>query len=122
VSVCRAPASSVMDRVSRPLLGVLVATVASFALWLVALKPSSSSTTGKPEGLVVYQSAINRAHQAVATSNAASAAEGGKVATTQVAGAPARQGTAPGTRATKAASGTRVAPRTASHAPAVHAA
>jgi Cu/Zn superoxide dismutase len=71
-----------MDNVSRPLIALLVGTVAFFALWLVALKPSSSSTTGKPEGLGQYQSAVNKAHQAAATANAASAAEGGTVATT----------------------------------------
>lgn len=83
-----------MDNVSRPLIALLVGSVAFLALWLVALKPSSSSTTGNSGGLGQYQSAINKAHQAAATSNAASAAEGGTVATTPSKGAAARPQTA----------------------------
>ena len=91
-----------MDNVSRPLIALLVGSVAFLALWLVALKPSSSSTTGNSGGLGRYQSAINKAHHAAATSNAASAAEGGTVATTTTStGAAAR-------------------PQTASRAPASH--
>jgi hypothetical protein len=87
-----------MDNVSRPLIALLVGSVAFLALWLVALKPSSSSTTGNSGGLGRYQSAINKAHQAAATSNAASAAEGGTVATTTTStGAAARPQTAPRT-------------------------
>ena len=73
-----------MDRVSKPLLGVLVATVAVLALWVVALKPSSSSNSpnGSGGGLGQFQSAINKAHQAVQTSNAANARAGGDVTTT----------------------------------------
>jgi hypothetical protein len=85
-----------MDNVSRPLIALLVGSVAFLALWLVALKPSSSSTTGNSGGLGQYQSAINKAHQAAATSDAASAAEGGTVATTST-GAAARPQTAPRT-------------------------
>jgi hypothetical protein len=84
-----------MDHVSRPLLAVLVATVAFFALWVVALKPSSSSTTGRSSGLGTYQSAINQARRAVATSNAASTAEGGGVATTPATSGAARHDAAP---------------------------
>lgn len=60
---------------SRSLIALLIGTVAFFALWLVALKPGSSSKTGS-QGLGQYQSAINKAHQAVATSNASNAASG----------------------------------------------
>ena len=51
-----------MDRVSKPLLGVLVATVAVLALWVVALKPSSSSNSpnGNGGGLGQFESAINK--------------------------------------------------------------
>jgi hypothetical protein len=91
------PTSSVMDHVSRPLLAVLVATAAFFALWVVALKPSSSSTTGRSGGPGAYQSAIDQAHRAVTTANAASAAEGGQVAATPAPGAVARREAAPGT-------------------------
>ncbi|MDQ6775166.1 MAG: hypothetical protein M3071_02860, partial [Actinomycetota bacterium] len=65
-----------MTRPSRPLLGLLVATVAFFALWIVALKPSSSSTTGN-SGVGQYQSAINAAKAAVATQNHTNAAAAG---------------------------------------------
>lgn len=64
-----------MDNVSRPLIALLVGSVAFFALWLIALKPSSSSSGGS-QGLGQYQSAINKAHQVVAASNSASGAHG----------------------------------------------
>jgi hypothetical protein len=59
-----------MPHVSRPLIGVLVATVVFFALWVVALKPSSSGTSGN-SGLGQYQSAINAAKAAAAANNTA---------------------------------------------------
>ena len=62
-----------MAHVSKPLVGLLVATVAFFALWVVALKPSGqsgSSGPGASKGLGQFQSDINAAHQAVNTSNA----------------------------------------------------
>jgi hypothetical protein len=62
-----------MTHVSKPLVGLLVATVAFFALWVVALKPSGqggSSGPGASKGLGQFQSDINAAHQAVNTSNA----------------------------------------------------
>ncbi len=69
-----------MDNVSRPLIALLLGTVAFFALWLVALKPSSSSSGSSSQGnLGTYQSAINKAHQAVGISNKASLAHGGVV-------------------------------------------
>ena len=73
-----------MDRVSKPLIGVLIATVAVLALWVVALKPSSSSNSpnGSGGGLGRFQSDINKAHQAVQTANSASARAGGVVPTT----------------------------------------
>jgi mRNA-degrading endonuclease toxin of MazEF toxin-antitoxin module len=71
-----------MSNVSRPLIALLVGTVAFFALWMVALKPSSSSSSSTSAGLGAAQSAINKAHQAVATANAASAAQGGTATTT----------------------------------------
>lgn len=67
---------------SRALIAVLVATVLFAALWMVALKPGSSSHNGGSQGAGTYQSAINKAHQAVATANAASAAHGGTVVST----------------------------------------
>jgi hypothetical protein len=62
---------------SRSLIALLIGTVAFFALWLVALKPGGSGKTGSSsQGVGQYQSAINKAHQAVATSNASNAASG----------------------------------------------
>ncbi len=74
-----------MQHVSRPLIGVLVATVAFFALWVVALKPSSS----KSGGLGQYQSAINSAHNLVKASGGAAAAQGSSVASPPATSAPA---------------------------------
>ncbi len=62
---------------SRSLIALLVGTVAFFALWLVALKPGSGSNgSSSSQGLGQFQSAINKAHQAVGTSNASNAASG----------------------------------------------
>lgn len=62
-----------MDNVSRPLIALLLGTVAFFALWLVAFKPSTSKdgTTTSAN----YQPAINAARRAVSSSNALSAAQ-----------------------------------------------
>ena len=65
-----------MTHVSRPLIGLLLATVVFFALWMVALKPhgSSGSASGSEnQGLGQYQTDINAAHKAVQTANGASA-------------------------------------------------
>lgn len=81
-----------MDNVSRPLIALLLGTVAFFALWMTMLKPSSSHSGGNRGSQ--YQSAIAQAKNAVGTSNAASVAHGGTVASTP---APA---TAPAAKAT----------------------
>jgi hypothetical protein len=71
----------VMDNVSRPLIALLLGSVAFFALWMIALKPSpSGSGSSGSRGSSAYQSAIAKAHGAVATSNGASVAHGGTVA------------------------------------------
>jgi hypothetical protein len=69
-----------MASLPRPLIALLVATVAAFGLWYVELKPSSSSGGGS-QGVGSYQSAINKAHQAVKTSNAANARLGAPTST-----------------------------------------
>jgi hypothetical protein len=78
---------------SRSLIALLVGTVVFFALWLVALKPSSSSSGGSggssSQGLGSFQSDINKAHQAVATSNASNAASGNENVTSSSGGATA---------------------------------
>jgi hypothetical protein len=64
-----------MTNVSRPLIALLIGTVAFFAVWIVALKPSpSTSTAGGGPGLGSYQGAINSAHNAVSSSKAAARA------------------------------------------------
>jgi hypothetical protein len=70
---------AVMANVSRPLLALLVGTVAFFLLWIVALKPGSSSSGSSSGGVGRYQPAIDQAKKAVGTANAASAAHGGTV-------------------------------------------
>jgi hypothetical protein len=87
------PNNGVMASLPRPLLALLVATVASFAVWTVALKPGSSpgGSANSPTA-PIYQSAIAKAHQAVAQSAQASAADG----------APVSSGAAPATHAKSA--------------------
>jgi hypothetical protein len=99
-----------MNQVSRPLLGVLLAVVAFFAVWMLVLKPSSSATNATAPGVAGLSSAIDKAHQAVATSNAASAAHGGTVAATPAA-TPLRTAAAP------AAAHSRPAPATTATTP-----
>ena len=84
-----------MRSLPKPLIGLLLGTVAFFAIWMVALKPSSSSSNGGSQGGVgQYQSAINKAHQAVTTSNQANAKLGAPTATTQATTSPATKSTA----------------------------
>lgn len=82
-----------MASLPRPLIALLVATLAAFGLWYVELRPSSSSSGGASQGAGTYQSAINQAHQAVKTSNAANARLG----------APTSTGRAPASPTSKAA-------------------
>ncbi len=70
----------VMDNVSRPLIALLAATVAVFALYFVALRgsPKSASSSGtSSQSLKGYQSDISAAQHAVAVSGANDAASGG---------------------------------------------
>lgn len=69
-----------MGNVNRGLIALLLATVAFFALWLLALKPSSNSNSGSPSGkagLGQFQSDINAAKGVQSTVNKASAAATG---------------------------------------------
>jgi hypothetical protein len=117
--VGRAAADTVvMANVSRPLIALLVGTVAFFALWMVALKPSPSTTGGGPSGLGAYQGPVNAAHSVQGTVNKAATADGGSAATTV---APATKATAsasatPSGTTTPAASATPAAAATASSA------
>ncbi len=72
-----------MGTLPKPLISLLLGTVAFFAIWMVALKPSSSSSGGGSQGGVgQYQPAINQAHRAVTTSGQANAKLGAPTATT----------------------------------------
>jgi hypothetical protein len=112
-----------MTHVSRPLIGLLAATVLVFALWVVALKPSGSSNGANGssnQGLGQYQSDINAAHKAVATAGAAGARAGADpaaaapssrpAATTPVTKTPAGHAAATTTAKPSAAAKSRVRP------------
>lgn len=71
-----------MASLPRPLIALLVATLAGFGLWYVELKGGSSASGGSSQGLGAYQSAINKAHQAVKISGAANARLGDPTSTT----------------------------------------
>jgi len=88
-----------MASLPRPLIGLLVATLAAFGLWYVELKPSSSSSGSSSQGVGAYQSAINQAHNAVKISGAANAKLG---APTSTGPAPKSPTTTNATSATKA--------------------
>jgi hypothetical protein len=64
------------------MIALLVATLAGFGLWYVELKPGSAASGGSSQGLGPYQSAINKAHQAVKISGAANARLGDPTSTT----------------------------------------
>jgi hypothetical protein len=95
-----------MGTLPKPLIGLLLGTVAFFAIWMVALKPHSSSSGGSQGGVGQYQGAIDKAHQAVTTSNQANAKLGAPTsttsATTPAATTPAATTPAATTLATKA--------------------
>ncbi len=95
-----------MASLPRPLIGLLVATLAAFGLWYVELKPSSSSSGGSSQAVGVYQSAINQAHQAVTVSGAADAKLG----------APTSTGPAPNSPTTANATTAKASPATATSA------
>lgn len=94
-----------MANVSRPLIALLVATVAFFALWVVALKPGSRTTggTASQPSLNSYQQDINAAKnvQKVVNGNTSrqGAAESGQSGTTPAASTPAGATSAPATAA-----------------------
>jgi hypothetical protein len=100
-----------MSQVSRPFQFAFLAAVAALAIWLVALKPSSSSSSGAPQpstntfasGVL---SAPGKARAAVAASNGASVAHGGTIATTPSAPGPIATTSSAATPATKPSSAT----------------
>lgn len=107
-----------MRSLPKPLIGLLLSTLVFFSLWYVELRPSSSTSGGSPNGLGQYQSAINKAHQAVATSAAANAKLGSPTATGPAAKPPTPTKTteAKGPAAKTAAKSVAAAKPTATHA------
>lgn len=109
---------------SRGLIALLVATVAFFALWIVALKPggSSQSPGGSPtHGPSGYQADIAAAHQAVQTSNADNVRSGADPSSAASSPASTNQ-SAPATHAAPTASHgarshTRLAVANSDHSP-----
>jgi hypothetical protein len=90
---------------SRSLIALLAGTAVFFALWIFALKPSSSNKAGtngssSSQGLGSYQSDINKAHQAVGISNASNAASGNENAAASSGGATASHSSKPSTSVT----------------------
>ena len=108
------PKRCVMRSLPKPLIGLLLGTVAFSAVWMVALKPSSSSSGGSPSGVGQYQSAINKDHEAVTTSNQANARLGAPTATTPA--TTAKVSTTPAAKAAPATSAkTSPAAKAAAH-------
>lgn len=99
-----------MRNVSKPLLGLLAATLLVGVLWVVALKPGGDSGSGSSQNLGQYQHAVNAAHGAVQTASAdaggaAGADPGGSPPTTTQPAAsapssPAHTTTSPGASVT----------------------
>jgi hypothetical protein len=106
-----------MASLPRPLIGLLVATLAAFGLWYVELKPSSSSSGSSQGGVGQYQSAINQAHQAVKISGAANARLGAPTSTGRAPNSPTPAKTAtaakPATATATTAKGATTATKTA---------
>jgi hypothetical protein len=106
---------------SRSLIALLIGTVVFFALWMFALKPSSSTTGGSgggksSQGLGALQSDINKAHHAVATSNASNAASGNENATQGSGRASASHPSAASSPSSAASSHSAAKPAATSHA------
>ena len=107
-----------MASLPRPLIGLLVATLAAFGLWYVELKPSSSSSGGSSQGLGAYQSAINKAHQAVKISGAANARLGAPTSTGPAPASPTTTNAATAKASSATATSAKAAPAVKSAAPA----
>jgi hypothetical protein len=111
-----------MASLPRPLIALLVATLAAFGLWYVELKPSSSSSGGSSQGLGAYQSAINKAHQAVKISGAANAKLGAPTSTGPAPASPTTTNAATAKAGSATATSAKAAPAVKSAAPATPAA
>jgi hypothetical protein len=100
------PAEQVhMTQVSRPLLAALVAAILFLAVWFVALKPSSSPSSGgaaapaaQLPGVAGLGHAVAKAHGAVSTAAAANAAASGEAPAASAAAPAATASTHPVTK------------------------
>lgn len=106
-----------MASLPRPLIALLVATLAAFGLWYVELKPSSSSG-GSSQGVGAYQSAINKAHQAVKISGAANANLGAPTSTGPAPASPTTTNATTAKASSATATSAKAAPAVKSAAPA----
>ena len=107
-----------MASLPRPLIALLVATLAAFGLWYVELKPSSSSSGGSSQGVGAYQSAINKAHQAVKISGAANAKLGAPTSTGPAPASPTTTNASTAKASSATATSAKAAPAVKSAAPA----
>jgi hypothetical protein len=73
-----------MANVSRPLIALLVGTVAFFAVWLVALKPSSPTGASSGGSIGQLQGPINAAKSVQGTVDASAAKDGGTPGATSI--------------------------------------
>jgi hypothetical protein len=105
-----------MARVPKPLIGLLLGTIVFFAIWMVALKPKTSAGGGSQGGAGQYQSAIDKAHQAVTTSNQANAKLGAPTATAPAPKPATPAKAAPTTKTSTTAKTTTAAKRSTSTA------
>jgi hypothetical protein len=106
-----------MANVSRPLIALLVGTVAFFALWLVALKPHSPTSGSSSSGVGQFQGPINAAKGVQKTVDTSAAKDGGTSGRT-VSPASATPAKASTTTATPAATTTPTATTPAATTPA----
>jgi hypothetical protein len=99
------------------LIGLLVATVLLFALWVIALKPSGQSASpGGSKGLGQFQTDINAAHQAVNTANAAGGRAGADPTSPATAAGATQAPVHQAATAVKPTANTAVKPRAVSRA------
>ena len=113
------PKIGVMASLPKPLIALLVATVAVFALWTAVLKKTVTGTgSGSSQSTPALQSAIAKAHQAVTTANQSSVAHGGTVSQTSKPGStPATHPATPARPAARPAAAPAKAEPKAAHKP-----
>lgn len=101
---------------SRPLVGLLIGTVVFFALWMTALKPSSSGNANS-QGLGQYQPSINKACDVPGLSHPVGCGPSGSKPTSTTAGHATPPAGPAGASATGAKASAGSASGVRSHAP-----